>query len=79
MTYYFYKCADESYAPHADYFDHSHGIAGFRTVQQRAKYMGCMTIEELNKVLARRGTKSAQSGVFGHRAGYTKANYNYRH
>ena len=79
MNYYFYKCADDIFLPDADYFDHSHGVAVFKTVQQRAKYMGCMTIEELSKVLARRGTKTAQSGVFGHRAGYTKAHYNYRH
>lgn len=45
--YYFYKCGDPAFAEGYDFFDHAKGIVGFKKKQDRARYMGVGTIEEL--------------------------------
>ena len=71
---YFYKCAGEEYSTGHVYFDHSNGIAGYETVQQRTRYLGHSTVDgfERNQV-----TKAPERNVYGRRAGYTNTNSQY--
>lgn len=75
---YFYKCSGEEYSTGHVYFDHAEGIAGYETVQQRARYLGHSTIEGLERSQA---TKASERNVSGRRAGYvnTSRRYNGRY
>jgi uncharacterized protein YwbE len=48
-VYYFYKCNDEHFAGECDYYNHSLGVAGYIKKQQRGRFLGRGTVEELLK------------------------------
>ena len=64
---YFYKCAGEDYSAGHVYFDHTNGIAGYETVQQRTRYLGHNTVEAFNKNQA---SKMPERNAYGKRVGY---------
>lgn len=81
MKLYFYKCSGEEYSTGHVYFDYANGVAGYKKVQQRARYIGHMTVEELDKKLLESAGRSPKKSVTGKRAGYinTSRSYNYRY
>lgn len=76
-VYYFYKCANETYAEGCDYFDHTHGVAGFKQLQPgRSRFIGHMTVQSLHDLRHPKHLNNAY-GVHGRRAGYTNVTKTY--
>lgn len=74
--YHFYRYAEEKYAPNNDFFDHSIGIAGYLKLQQEGRYLGHLTIDELDGLLNKPKHIVNSKGMFGHRSGYAKVSQN---
>lgn len=74
---YFYKCAGEEYSTGHVYFDHANGIAGYKTVQQRARYLGHYTANELEEELKTTNGGVINARINGRRSGYTNTSRQY--
>lgn len=77
QKYYFYRCADERFAPDNDYFDHTSGIAGYKQRQPRKNPIGHMTVNALHKELSKPKHYSAAGSINGQRSGYTNVTRSY--
>ena len=65
IRYHFYKCTIEPEG--CKYYDHSNGIAGFLSAQDRKNYLGYMPLEDVIRETPYKDPNSAQTAVLKRR------------